>query len=452
MKVNPSIFKSRDIRGIYPLEMDEKTAFKIGQAFVVKTGASQVVVGRDMRLSSPVIFESLTKGIISQGADVLSIGQVATECLYFAVVNYNYDAGIMITASHNPKEYNGFKMLKRKDKGLEFISGKDLINLVKNYSANPERAGKVKELNIWEDYISHIFSFVEAEKINPFKVVIDAGNGMAGKIIPLIKDNIPVEIIPLNFKLDGNFPAHPSNPLLKGSTNEISEKIIQEKADFGFIFDGDADRIYLLDEKGKFIQGDTTLLLLAKYLLLKHPKRGIAYNLICSKAVPEFIKKWEGVPIRTAVGVVNVKKGVEENNGIMGGELSGHYLFRDNYYLDSGLISFLILLQIISASGEKVSKLTSELSPYFKLAEISFKTENKEGIVKKIKEKYSDGKQDFLDGITVEYKNWWFNVRPSQTEPLLRLSIEADAREILEEKKKELISFIAADQPVLQPK
>jgi len=442
MKVNPSIFKSRDIRGIYPLEIDERAAFKIGQAFVVKTGASQVVVGQDMRLSSPIIFENLTKGIVSQGADVLNIGQVATECLYFAIVNYNYDAGIMITASHNPKEYNGFKMFKRKDKGLEFVSGKDLVGLVKDYSVKLGETGKIKELNIWEDYISHIFSFVKTEKINPFKVVVDAGNGMAGKVISLIKDKIPVQIIPINFKLDGNFPAHPSNPLLRGSTDEISKKIVQEKADFGFIFDGDADRVYLLDEKGGFIQGDITLLLLAKYLLSKYPKRGIAYNLICSKAVPEFIKKWEGIPIRTAIGVVNVKEGMEKNNGIMGGELSGHYLFKNNYCMDSGLISFLILLQIISNFEKKVSELISELSPYFKSAEINFKTENKEEIIKKTKEKYSDGKQDFLDGITVEYENWWFNVRSSQTEPLLRLTVETNTEELLEKKKKELTNFI----------
>jgi len=440
MKVNNSIFKSRDIRGIYPDELNEETAFKIGQAFVVKTGASKVVVGRDMRLSSHVLFGSLTKGIASQGADVFDIGQVPTECLYFTTVNYGYDAGIMITASHNPKEYNGFKMFKRKNNGLDFIRGGDLADFIKDYIS--QEAGEIKEIDIWQEYINHIFSFIEIEKISPFKVVIDAGNGMAGKVIPKISSKLPIEIINLNFNLDGNFPAHPSNPLERGATDQISKEVVNKGADFGFIFDGDADRIYLIDEQGKFIQGDITLLLLAKYLLKKNPQKGIIYNAICSKAVPEFIKKWGGVPVRTAVGVVELKKAMEEQNGIMGGELSGHYLFGDNYYVDSGFISFLILLQIISESNKKISELTKELSPYFKSAEINFEVEDKQRIIKKLKEKYKDAKLDFLDGITAEYKDWWFNVRPSQTEPLLRLTIETDSNELLEEKKKELTLFI----------
>jgi len=438
MKVN--IFKSRDIRGIYPDDLNEKMAFKIGQAFVAKTGASKIVVGQDMRISSPVLFESLTRGIISQGADVFNIGQVPTECLYLAIMNYNYDAGIMITASHNPKDYNGFKMFKRIEDSLNFVRGKDLIDLIRDY---PERGeGEMKEVNVWQDYINHTFSFIDIERINPLKIVIDAGNGMAGKVMPIIKDKIVSEIIPLNFELDGNFPAHPSNPLSECATDQISKRVVEEKADFGLIFDGDADRIYLIDERGDFVQGDATLLLLAKYLLAKNPGKGIAYNLICSKAVPRFVEKWGGKAIRTAVGVIEVKKGMQDNDGILGGELSGHYLFKDNYYMDSGLISFLILLQIISESGRKVSDLIKELSPYVKSAEVNFEVKDKEKAIEAIREKYSDGKQDLLDGVTVEYEKWWFNLRLSQTEPLLRLTIEADTKEILDEKKKELTSFI----------
>jgi phosphomannomutase len=440
MKVNDSIFRSRDIRGIYPEELNDETAFLIGQAFVAKTGALKIVVGHDMRISSPSLFENLVKGIISQGADVFSIGQVPTECLYFATVNYGYDAGIMITASHNPKDYNGFKMFKAKENGLDFVRGKDLADFIEDY--RQKESGEIREVNVWEDYINHIFSSVEAEKINPFKIVIDAGNGMAGKVIPKISSRLPVELISLNFELDGNFPAHPSNPLEKGSTDQISREIIDKGADFGFIFDGDADRIYLIDEKGNFIQADITLLLLAKYLLKKNPGKGIIYNAICSKAVPEFIKKWGGNPVKTAVGVVELKKAMEEEDGIMGGELSGHYLFKNNYCMDSGFISFLILLQIISESGRRVSEITKELSLYFKSAEINFEAKGKQSIIEKLKEKYNDGDQEFLDGITVNYKDWWFNARPSQTEPLLRLTIEADSEKILEKKKKELTSFI----------
>jgi len=443
MKINSSIFRSRDIRGIYPKDLNEKIAFKIGQAFVEYTGAKNIVVGRDMRLSSPILFEALSRGIIAQGADVYNIGQVPTECLYFSVGHYKYDAGIMITASHNPKEYNGLKMIQKGIEGIDIVRGKDMIEIIKGDNfLKIEQSGIIKELDIWQDYINHIFSFVDIKKIEPFKVVIDAGNGMAGKVIPLISKKLPIEVIPLNFQLDGSFPVHPSNPLEPGSVDQISREVKKQKADLGFIFDGDADRIFLIDELGNFIKGDITLLLLAKYILEKNPGKGIAYNLICSKAIPEFIEKWGGKPIRTAVGVVNIRNGMLEDDGTIGGELSGHYILKDNYYLDSGFIVFLILLQSISGLDKKTSEIIKELSIYAKGAEINFKVKGKEAILNKVKEKYSDGKQDYLDGITVEYKDWWFNVRPSQTEPLLRLTIEADTEGLLSQKKKELTALI----------
>lgn len=447
MKVNENIFKSRDIRGIYPEELNKETAFKIGQAFARHTGSKTIVVGQDMRISSSDLFNSLTKGIISQGRTVYNIGIIPTECLYFAVGHYQYEAGITITASHNPKNYNGFKMIQNKKSGIEFVRGSDLLDLIrKDDFKEADKLGTIEQLDIWQDYISYIFSFVNINKIKPFKIVIDAGNGMAGRVIPLIQEKLPLEIIPLNFKLDGNFPAHPSNPLEPGVANQISEEVRIQKSDFGFIFDGDADRIFLITESGQFVRGDTTLLLLAKYLLEKNPNKGIAYNLICSKAVPEFVKKWQGVPIRTAVGVINLRKGMLDNNGIMGGEVSGHYLFKDNFYLDSGFISFLILLEIISKSEQKVSEIVKQLTPYNKGDEISFKIDDKEGIINKIKEKYSDGEQDDLDGISIKYDDWWFNVRVSQTEPLLRLTIEADSQKLLIQKQKELQDFITKNK------
>jgi phosphomannomutase len=442
MKVNPSIFKSYDIRGIYPQDLNEETVFRIGQAFVQYTKAKNIIVGRDMRLSSPVLFQSLVDGIASQGADVYDIGQVPTEVVYFSVGYYSYGPGIMITASHNPKEYNGFKLVKKESDRVEVVSGKSLYKIIEQDFPKNNRKGKVKNLDIWQDYINHIFSFVEIDKIKPFKVVIDAGNGMAGKVIPLIRGKLPIEIIPLNFKLDGNFPVHPSNPLEPGSADQISKEVKNQKADFGFIFDGDADRIFLIDELGNFIRADVTLLILAKYFLEKNPGKAIAYNVICSKVVPELIKKWGGNPIRTSVGFINVQKAIIDNNGIMGGELSAHYCFRDNYYLDSGFIAFLVLLEKISDLNKKLSEITKELALYAKGAEINFEVEDKEGIINMIKEKYSDGKQDYLDGLTVEYSDWWFNVRPSNTEPLLRLTVEADNQKLLKEKQKELSSLI----------
>lgn len=438
--INPTIFKSYDIRGIYPDELNEEAVYKIGQSFAVYTAAKNVVVGRDMRVSSDAIFKALTEGIISQGADVYNLGRIPTEVLYFAVGNYGYEAGITITASHNPKEYNGFKMIK---KGVEVIRGVEIGSFIEKGDFPPSsKKGEIKEVDIWENYLSHIFSFVRTGAIKPFKIVVDASNGMAGKVVPFISARLPIKIVPLNFELDGNFPNHPPNPLLEGATNQIKATIIKEQADFGFIFDGDADRVFLLDENGNLVRADVILLLLAKYFLAKNPGAGIAYNLICSKATPEFIKKWGGRPIKTKVGFVNVKEGIMKNDGIMGGELSGHYSFKDNFYSDSGFITFLILLQIISKTNKKVSELASELSPYSKESEINFKIQDKEAVLNRIKEKYSDGKQGYLDGVTIEYKDWWFNIRSSQTEPLLRLTIEAANQKLLQEKKKELLALL----------
>ncbi len=443
-KINLSIFKSRDIRGIYPSELNEEIAYKIGRAFVVKTRVKEVAIGRDMRLSSPALFQAFSKGVLDQGANVFDLGEVPVEYLYFmAGMRNGFESGVMITASHNPKEHNGFKMVKKRRKIVEVERGKDLISIIKkNKFPEPKNEGKMESVEFSSEFIEHIFSFIDKNKIKPLKIAVDAGNGMAGKIIPLLAEKLPLEILPLNFILDGNFPAHASNPLVEGASDQVAKTVVEERADFGFMFDGDADRIFLIDESGNFIKGDTTLLLLAKYLLKKYPGKGIAYNLICSKATPEFIKKWGGKPLRTAVGVAEVRESMMKKDGIMGGELSGHYLFQDNFYLDSGFVVFLILLEIISESNKKVSELIKELSPYVKAAEINFKVCNKEKILKEIKKKYSDGKQDFLDGITVDYDNWWFNIRPSQTESLLRLTMEAQNQPLLEEKKKELIHLI----------
>lgn len=443
--INPTIFKSNDIRGVYPSELNEEAIYDIARSFVKYAGAKKVAIGRDARLSSDSLFDSLAKGISHQSAEVYDIGQVPTECLYFAVGNYDFDAGIMLTASHNPKEFNGLKMIKKNGNDVEIIRGKDLLLAIGEsfVAVAPQDENEIFKKDIWKDYLSHIFSFVDLSEITPLKIVIDASSGMAGKVISKIQDKLPVEIIPLNFEPDGNFPNHSPNPLLEGSTDQIREKIRKEKADLGFIFDGDADRIFLIDEEGCFMRGDVTLLLLAKYFLQKNPGMAIAYNAICSKAVPEFIKKWNGAPIRTKVGFVDVRAGLLKNNGIMGGELSGHYCFKDNYYMDSGMIAFLTLLQLISKDGRKVSEIVKELSPYVKGSEINFKIEDKDAIIEKIKQRYSDGKQDYLDGVTVEYKDWWFNVRPSNTEPLLRLTIEADTQELLSQKQKELSDFIS---------
>jgi phosphomannomutase len=457
--INQSIFKSYDVRGIYPTELNEEAAFLIGRAFVKYTGAKKVAVGYDARLSSPALFKTLTQGLLAEGVEVMSIGQVPTECLYFAVASYDFDAGIMITASHNPKEYNGFKMIRKNGNDLNIVRGLDLLALVEKDTRAPFEGARpstqIKDLSalVLEDYIGYIFSPFDLTAIKKFKVVVDVSNGVMGNV--LSKAPLPVGVIPLNFEPDGNFPNHAPNPLEPGASDQIKETIKKNGADFGFIFDGDADRIFLVNEMGEMVQADIVLILLAKYFLSrqsrgssmaepsgqKNQKMGIAYNAICSKAVPEFVKKWGGVPVRTQVGAVNVRDGLLKNNGVMGGEVSAHYCFRDYFYMDSGMMAFLAMLQIIFEDGRKVSEIIKEISPYFK-TDANFQVADKEGMLNKIRDNFTDGKQDFLDGVTVEYKDWWFNVRPSNTEPLLRLTIEANTQELLDQKKIELTNFI----------
>ncbi len=438
--IKSSIFKSYDVRGVYPSDLNDEAAFEIGKAYVSYSKAKKVAVCYDARLSSPSLYENLAKGITSQGSDVYFIGQLPTECLYFAVGNYDFDGGIMITASHNPKEYNGLKMMVRDKDDIVWIRGKDLLSEVEKQNLEKDEKGTVYEKDILSDYLQYMQSF--NGRIKPFNIAVDASNGVMGKVMRLMEKNLPVKISELNFEPDGNFPNHSPNPLEPGSSDVISRLIKEKSLDLGIMFDGDADRVFLVDEQGLLVSADTVLLLLAKHFLEQNPGSAVAYNAICSKAVPEFITKWGGKPIRTAVGFVNVREGLIKNNGVMGGELSAHYCFRDYFYTDSGMIAFLTLLQIISKENRKVSEIVKELSIYFKSAELNFEIENKEEVLDKLKEKYADGKQDFLDGVTVEYKDWWFNVRPSNTEPLLRLTIEANTEELLNEKKKELSDFI----------
>jgi len=442
-KIDPKIFKSYDIRGVYPEQLDEKAAYAIGRAFAKKSEAKEVIVSSDMRLSGPALKAELIRGITDEGADVIDIGLVPIDAVYFAVGILEYSAGINITASHNPPEYNGFKIVL---KDVKYVTGEeikdDVLNLTGEISATK---GQVSQKDILPEYIDHVLSFCDPSKIKPFKVVIDAGNGMAGKIIPMLEKHLPIKVIPLNFELDGNFPAHPSNPLLPESQKQIIKTVVNEKADFGVIFDGDTDRLHFIDEKGFFIPGDIGLLLLAKEFLKREPGKGIAYNVSCSKIVPEKVTEWGGEPIRSAVGYVHVSNAMREKDGIMGGEISAHYSFRDNAYADSGFIAFLILLQLLSEDGRPLSKIIAPLLKYHKAPEENIRIDDRgkiKQIIEKVKKQYSDGQHDAIDGLTVQYQDWWFNVRPSNTEPLLRITTEADSQKLLQDKLKELVNFI----------
>ncbi|MFC1687463.1 phosphomannomutase/phosphoglucomutase [Patescibacteria group bacterium] len=441
--MNKKVFKSYDIRGIYPDDLTEDVAYLVGQAFPHLTKSKKVVVGRDMRIGSPELSQKLIEGLVSQGIDVEDIGLVSIDALYFSVGKFEYDGGIMVTASHNPKEYNGFKMVYKIPDGIEWIRGVELYEFIeKNTFADKPKKGVVTERDLMPEFIDHLMSFIDIHKIKPFTIVVDAGNGMAGKVMPELFKKLPCKLIPLNFELDGNFPAHPSNPLLPESQAEIKKRVVAEKADFGIILDGDTDRLFFVTEKGEFVSADTTLLILAKYFIAHNPNAGIAYNVICSKAVRERVKEWGGRPLRSKVGFVFLARAMKKEKGIMSGELSAHYAFRDNYYADSGFIAFLILLMLISEDDKPLSKIIEGINPYAKAPEVNIKVKDIQAIIQKVKEKFSDGEQDELDGITVEYKDWWFNVRPSNTEPLLRITVEGDTEEILKEKQQEVVEFI----------
>jgi len=440
MEINNNIFKSYDIRGIYPSELGEDEAYLIGRAFAKHAKAKKITVGSDMRLSSPALKKALIRGITDEGVNVKDIGLVSIDVIYYAVNKLGDEAGIMVTASHNPPEYNGFKMVL---KNMEWVVVTKMLEEVRNLSSEVSAPkGEVKEEDIIPGYINYILDFINIDKIKPFKVVIDTGNGMGGKIIPILTAGLPLNIIPLNFKLDGSFPAHPSNPLLPESQKEICETVLKEKADFGVIFDGDTDRLVFIDEKGSVIQADITLLLLAKLFLERELGASVVYNAVCSKIVPEMVKKWGGRPIKSKVGYINVSAVMKDQGSVLGGELSSHYAFRDNGNSDSGFIAFVILLQLLSEYDKPLSEIVKPFQIYFKSPEINFTVKDKSVVLEKIKEKYNDTHQDFLDGITVEYDDWWFNARPSNTEPLLRLTIEANTKELLTKKIKELSALI----------
>ena len=447
MNINPKIFKAYDIRGIYPGELNKQAAFLIGLTFAHKSKAKQTVIGRDMRLSGTVLKKALIQGLNAGGIkQIIDIGLVPIDAVYYCVGILKYESGIMVTASHNPAEYNGFKMVM---KNMKCLRGRDIQKAVLKFNKQKilfkNKKVKINKKNIYPKYIKHILSFTKLKKIKPLKIVVDAGNGMAGKVMPMLKKYLSIKIVPMNFKLDGNFPAHPSNPLEPKSQLGISKKVKKEKANLGIIFDGDADRLFFIDEKGKFIRADITLLLLAKFFLDKTPGAGIVHNVICSKMVGEQIRLWGGRPIRSPVGYVNVSSYMRKFNGVMGGELSAHYSFKQNAYADSGFIALVTMLELLSELNKPLSKIVKPFYKYYKLPEINMPVKNINKKLREIKEKYKEYKQDYLDGVTVDNwrKNgWWFNVRPSNTEPLLRLTIEAKNKKKLNKLKKELVALI----------
>src|SRR6266571_1881136 len=441
--VDPSIFKAYDVRGIYGENLNEEVAYRIGRAAAQYLNVSEIAVGRDMRLSSPQIAAALIQGITDQGVNAVDLGLTTTDGLYFAVGKFEYPAGVMITASHNPGKYNGMKFCRAQAYPISLDSGlADIRDLaVRGSFSEPAQKGLVSKRDITDDYVKHALSFIDVSKIRPLKVVIDAGNGMTGMIMPRVFKQLPCELIPLYFELDGSFPNHPASPIEPENMEDVQKKVREVGADLGAAFDGDADRMFPVDEHGNLVDGSMVTAVVANSLLHKNPGSTILYNLIVSKSVPELIEQLGGQAVRTRVGHSYIKADMRQRNAIFGGEHSGHFYFRDNWYADSGLIALLIMLELISVEGKPLSELLKPLDRGVRSGEINSKVKDVKGKLQAIEDRY--GKEaksvDHTDGITMDFGNRWFNVRPSNTEPLLRLNVEADSRELMEEKRDELL-------------
>ncbi len=438
------IFKAYDVRGVVPDELDADIAYNIGRAFKAYLGGERFCVGHDMRVSSPELAESLIRGIADQGGDVVDIGLISTDGLYFAVGKHGFDGGCMITASHNPGEYNGFKLCRSEARPLSMDQGigeiRDMI--LSGSIPSAPRSGSVSELDVLDDFITHALSMVDVDALRPMTIAIDAGNGMAGKLIPEVFKRIPGEVIPLFFELDGTFPNHEANPLEPQNIADLQRTVVERSADLGVAFDGDADRMFLIDERGTFIGGDMVTAMVAQVLLAKHPGSAVVYNLICSRSVPETIEACGGVPIRSRVGHSFIKALMREHDAIFGGEHSGHFYFRDNWYADSGLIAFLTVLELLSREGKTLSETLAPIDKRTRSGEINFEVADQQAALDRVRSHYSDAEVDEVDGMTVGFPDWWFNMRASNTQPLLRLNVEVDDEETLADRVQTLSKLI----------
>jgi phosphomannomutase len=440
-----AIFKAYDIRGVYPTELDEDVARRIGIAFARFVEAPQMVTGRDMRTSSPDLTAAFIEGATGAGAEVVDVGLVSTDALYFASGVLDVP-GAMFTASHNPPRYNGIKLCRSKAAPIASDSGLEEIRKLAEETDDQPAGGDANERDLLQDYARHCRSFVDPGVLRPLKVAVDAGNGMAGRTVPVVFEPLPFEVVPLFFDLDGTFPNHPANPIVPENLVDLQRTVLEANCDIGIAFDGDADRVFLVDEKAQLISGSLTTALVAQRLLMKTPGAGIIYNLICSWTVPEVIEENGGKPIRTRVGHSFIKQVMAETGAIFGGEHSGHYYFKDNFRADSGMIAALLVLEALSAAEDPLSQVLEPFQRYVGSGEINSEVEDQQGMLKRLGDEYRSGKQDLSDGLTVEFDDWWFNCRPSNTEPLLRLNLEARTRQLMEEKRDEVLSIIREER------
>ena len=441
------IFKAYDVRGVYPDEFDEDAARRIGSAFAEFSGAPSIVLGRDARPSSPSLVEAFTDGVTSRGTGVVDIGLATTDMLYFASGRLDRP-GAMFTASHNPARYNGLKLCREGAAPVGEDSG--LLEVRALAERDPKPAGtargKIESLNILDEYVDHVVSFVDPGAMAPLMVVADAANGMAGLVLPAIFDRLPCKLVGLYLELDGTFPNHPADPIQPENQEDLRRAVIEHGADIGLAFDGDADRVFVVDERAQGVSGSLITALVAEAMLEREPGAKVIHNLITSWVVPEIIREKGGEPIRTRVGHSFIKKVMAETGAIFGGEHSGHYYFRDHYRADSGLIAALMVLDRLSRGGVPLSELLEPYRRYHASGEINSEVVDQAATIMHVAAAFADGRQDRTDGLTVEYDDWWFNVRPSNTEPLLRLNVEARTPELLEEKTAAVLSVIKGER------
>jgi len=444
MDFDRNIFKAYDIRGTVPDQLTADIAYRIGNSLAGYLKPRAIAVGRDMRSSSDDLFEGLAAGILDRGVDVVDLGMISTDALYFAVGRYGYDGGVMITASHNPSHYNGFKVCRRNAEPLSGSEGLDVVadDVASDHMEKTGSRGTIIRRDIGKDFAEHVLSFIDPTTIRPFSLAIDAGNGMAGLTLPPVFEHLPCRLIPLYFEPDGSFPNHPPNPIEPQNLVDLQHAMAAHQVDLGVAFDGDADRMFLLKKDGTPLGGDMVTALVADNILSRSPHETILYNLICSRAVPELIGRKGGVAVRTKVGHAIIKPLMKKHNAIFGGEHSGHFYFRDNWYADSGLIALMVCLELLSKADRELGEILEDIDPYVRSGEINSRVTNIEHKIEAVAATFSDGQIDRVDGLTVQYPDWWFNLRPSNTEPLLRLNAEADNRDLLDAKVKKLLEMI----------
>jgi phosphomannomutase len=440
------IFKAYDVRGVVPDDLDEDVCRRVGSAFAEWAKVPRIAVGYDCRLSSPSLASAVREGAAARGVEVVDLGLASTDLLYFAS-GWLDVPGVMLTASHNPPQWNGLKFCLGGAKPVGETTGLTEIRMLAERDEYPRAVsvGQMVSRDLLDEYADHVLSFIDPSSVRPLTVVADTANGMGGLVVPAVMERLPVTLVHLYAELDGTFPNHPADPIKPENQRDLKRSVLENRADIGLAFDGDADRMFLVDELAEGVSGSDVTALVAQGMLRRHPGEPIVYNVVCSWAVPEVIRENGGTPVRTRVGHSFIKQVMAETGAVFGGEHSGHYYFRDNYGADSGLIAATVVLGQLSVAGVPMSDLLRPFRRYRASGEINSDCADQAGTIERIARAFADGRQDRTDGLTVEFEDWWFNVRPSNTEPLLRLNVEARTQGLLDEKIPSILALIRSE-------